>query len=131
MSNKFGKVGKAARGFPCIRFDDAYGKKCSLQCSSAIDDTDRGLENPGTSFVWLGVNDACPKILASKAEQYGVVTDETTGWVDYPVPGDVIMTTRMHLSRVQVKGLIDRLQEWLDTGHFSDGSVAHLDKSSF
>lgn len=28
-------------------------------------------------------------------------------------------STRMHLSRVQVEGLMERLQRWLDTGKFS------------
>lgn len=34
----------------------------------------------------------------------------------YPMPDDVLMHTRMHLNEKQVRGLIGRLQLWLDTG---------------
>ena len=45
------------RGFQIIRFTDANQKQCSLQQSSAIDDTTRGMSQPGIAFVWLGVGD--------------------------------------------------------------------------
>jgi hypothetical protein len=44
-----------SRGFQIITFVDANDKRCELQQSSAIDDTERGLNNPGSSYVWLGV----------------------------------------------------------------------------
>ena len=46
---------RTSRGFQIITFDDANGKECELQQSSAIDDTERGLNKPGSSCVWLGV----------------------------------------------------------------------------
>jgi len=51
---KLGPVFTTNRGFDCIEFRDAHRVKCSLQQSSAIDDTERGMENPGSSFLWLG-----------------------------------------------------------------------------
>lgn len=45
------------RGFQIIRFTDANQQQCALQQSSAIDDTTRGMSQPGSSFVWLGVGD--------------------------------------------------------------------------
>jgi hypothetical protein len=48
------KVEKTNRGFEIIYFKDRYDMACSLQQSSAIDDTERGFENPGSSFIWLG-----------------------------------------------------------------------------
>jgi len=76
------------RGFSLGEFVDMYGARCSIQKSSlATEDA-----------IWLGVDDADPKILASKAKEHGVDTNYTTGWVDYPIPDDVLLTTRMHLS---------------------------------
>lgn len=72
------------RGFQVVEFRDAYAYKCSLQQSSAIDNSNSGLNSPGSSFVWLGVDNS----------------------------------SRMHLSRTHVEGLIERLQNWLDTGSF-------------
>ena len=53
---KLEKVERTSRGFEVVNFKDHYGTKCSLQASSlAI------YEKPGTSAVWLGVDDAAPK----------------------------------------------------------------------
>jgi hypothetical protein len=94
------------RGFDCFEFDDRYGVRCTLQKSSlATEDA-----------VWFGVNDASPKIMASQAAAHGVQTRETCGWVPYPVPDDVLLTTRMHLTREQVAALLPLLQHFADTG---------------
>jgi hypothetical protein len=85
-----------------------------LQASSIIGDYEDAIDRPGTSAVWLGLNQAKPIIMASDAESVGVETKETTGWVDYPIPAQVQINTRMHLNREQVRDLIGALQEWLD-----------------
>ena len=51
---KLGPVFTTHRGFDVIEFKDAHRVECILQQSSAIDDTERGMEHPGSSFVWLG-----------------------------------------------------------------------------
>lgn len=96
------------RGFPLVEFSDHYGSPCSLQVSS--------LSEP--DCVWLGVGEAQPKILAQHAAQHGVQTQETTGWVPYPLPEEVLLTTRMHLTRDQVIQLRGSLKCWLETGKF-------------
>lgn len=97
---------KTSRGFAIAHFDDLYGAKCSIQKSSlATDDA-----------IWLGVDDANPKILASQAKSVGITTDVKTGWIDYPVPEQVLLTTRMHLNREQVAALLPLLQRFVDTG---------------
>ena len=111
------KVTGTERGFPRIDFTDRNGNDCSLQCSSAIDFDVPRHETPGSSFVWLGVNDANPQIMATDAQRAGITTSRTTGWVNYPIPSEVIMSTRMHLSREQVKHLIGHLQTWLASGN--------------
>lgn len=57
MKELMDNVELTPRGFQVIRFTDANGKACTLQQSSAIDDMDRGMNSPGSSFVWLGQGD--------------------------------------------------------------------------
>ena len=100
------KKSKTSRGFALAEFTDLYGAKCSIQKSSlATDDA-----------IWFGVDDADPKIMASQAKSFGVETQETTGWVSYPIPDEVLLTTRMHLNRKQVAKLLPVLQKFVDTG---------------
>lgn len=100
------KIENTARGFALANFIDRYGAKCSIQKSSlATEDA-----------IWFGVDDADPKILASKARAYGVTTSETTGWVPYPIPTEVLLTTRMHLTREQVADLLPVLEHFVATG---------------
>jgi hypothetical protein len=104
---------KTSRGFPLLEFKDRYGVPCTLQASSLAE-----YKKPGTSAVWLGCSEPNPRIMASKAAAHGVKTEETTGWVPYPIPEEVLCDTRMHLDREQVAGLILHLKKWLATGNF-------------
>jgi len=80
---------KTQRGFEITEFEDTYGAKCSLQMSSSA------MENK----IWFGVNDADPQIMASLAHQHGIeVKGEVSGWVEYPIPNEVSLNTRMHLN---------------------------------
>ena len=100
------KKSKTSRGFSFVEFTDLYGVKCSIQKSSlATNDA-----------IWFGVDNAAPKIMASQAKSFGVDTKETIGWVPYPIPDEVLMTTRMHLNRKQVAKLLLILQKFVDTG---------------
>lgn len=116
----FGEYRKTERGFAQVEFKDANGYECSLQQSSAIGDYDDAMDNPGSSFVWLGVDDGKPQVLKSQAKALGLEfpPGEVSGWMPYPIPEEVQISTRMHLSREQVKGLVERLQQWLSTGDF-------------
>ena len=94
------------RGFAYNEFTDRYGAKCSIQKSSlATEDA-----------IWFGINDPDPQIMASQAKQFGVKTNETTGWVPYPIPEEVSINTRMHLTQKQVKKLLPILQKFVETG---------------
>lgn len=104
-----GTVKKTNRGFSKVEFLDRYDTGCSLQQSSLATE----------SAVWLGVDDANPQVMASNAFKVGIVTEETTGWVKYPIPEEVFLATRMHLTEDQVRSLIVSLQNWLDTGDFA------------
>lgn len=48
------RFGTTPRGFERCDFMDDTGTACSLQASSAIGDRPEAMEQPGTSFVWLG-----------------------------------------------------------------------------
>jgi hypothetical protein len=97
---------KTARGFRLRQFRDRYDFPCSIQKSSlATDDA-----------IWFGIDDAKPKVMAREAASVGVQTTERAGWVLYPIPDNVQLTTRMHLTRKQVKKLPPILQHFADTG---------------
>lgn len=113
MKKPLGPVKKTSRGFEIIEFKDRYEQKCSLQASSLAD-----YEQAGVSAVWFGPENAEPRILASRAHEFGIVTTETCGWIPYPIPDGVMLSTRAHLDREQVSSLILHLQSWLDKGRF-------------
>ena len=97
-----GCVERTGRGFEIISFEDRYGVKCSLQQSSLAE-----YEKPGISAVWLGCDDANPRILVPGKS-----------WQPVPMPEGYIADTRMHLDRKQVAALIVHLQNWLDNDTF-------------
>lgn len=101
---------KTNRGFDKIEFVDLYGDACNIQKSSLA----------GEDAIWFGIQDATPQIMASEALAAGVDTTETTGWVPYPIPKNVLLTTRMHLTRELVAELLPILQRFVDTGEISE-----------
>ncbi len=99
---KLGKIKTTHRGFPYIDFLDRYNVSCSLQMSSLAENP-----RPGTSAVWLGCDDADPRVLVPGK-----------GWLPVIMPKIYAADTRMHLDRKQVAGLIYHLIKWLLTGKF-------------
>ena len=94
------------RGFVLIEFTDLHLASCSLQESSLADQ----------DAIWFGVNNADPKILATDAKKLGVGTDETTGWVPFEIPEEVIFNTRMLLTQEHVRALLPALHHFVETG---------------
>jgi hypothetical protein len=83
------------RGQSVVAFHDEDGKFCSLQKT-----TERG------SFVFFGCNEPIDKI--------GEALDiDETGVMNNPK-----ITTRMHLSRAQVRVLLPHLTKFVHTGDF-------------
>ncbi len=114
------------RGFHCVEFKDSYGEKCSVQISSrAVTQNEDGTVDNPLGWIWLGIDDAKPQIMKTKARELGMELPpgEVSGWMPYPIPKDVLLSTRMHLSENQVRGLIERLTSWLDTGCLSKEPV--------
>lgn len=104
------EITTTARGFGLVKFRDHNGVECSLQQSSAIDmESEDGLENPGSSYLWLGCVDADPQMFIPNGDP---------SWQRVPMPEQYIANTRMHLDRRQVVALIEHLRCWLETGHF-------------
>ncbi|MGH1338334.1 MAG: hypothetical protein ACRBFS_19585 [Aureispira sp.] len=101
---------KTQRGFEITEFEDTYGAKCSLQASSCA------MEGK----IWFGVNDADPKIRTSKAKKYGLEPQGNDGWMQYPLPKDVLLNTRMHLNREQVSELLPYLKRFAETGYLHE-----------
>lgn len=91
------------RGFSHAKFTDRYGEQCSIQKSSLASE----------DCIWLGLDDVTPQILASKIIEGG------TGWAKLPLPDDVHIHSRMHLTREQVAALLPALQRFVQTGEIS------------
>lgn len=89
---------KNVRGFEVQHFQDDYGLDCSIQESSAVE-----------PHIWLGVHNPPHKIMWSDAEKFGIEVKEKNGWYDYPIPQEVLVESRMHLSQKQAKALAKKL----------------------
>ncbi len=101
------KFHKTPRGFRKGEFVDRYGEPCSIQKSSlATEDA-----------IWLGIERANPQIMVSDAVRLGLSKEPNpVGWMPYPVPNEVHMSTRMHLTKKEVKALLPILQKFVETG---------------
>jgi len=89
-----------------IKFKDRKNTQCSIQQSSY----------ESKPAIWLGVDFANPQIMASDAKRLGIETDKKTGWINYPLPPQVGLTTRMHLTQEQVKALLPTLIKFVEKG---------------
>ncbi len=104
------EIGKTQRGFSLGEFEDQYGNKCSIQKSSIAT----------RDCIWLGIDDPGPQIMSSDAIRLGLrertYDERDNGWVPYDIPKEVQVSTRMHLSREDVKKLLPLLQKFAETG---------------
>ena len=101
------KKGKTERGLALCKFTDRYNAKCSIQKSSLASE----------DCIWLGVDDAEPKIMASDAIKLGIDNKgETCGWVSFDIPKEVMLNTRMHLTQDMAKDLVRDLKKFIKTG---------------
>ena len=95
------------RGFTLGKFTDYYGAPCSIQKSSIATE----------DCIWLGVDDVQPKIMARDANRLGLPTSgEIYGWVDYEIPKEVLLSSRMHLTQEMAKELLPLLHRFVETG---------------
>ena len=92
------------RGFEKLEFEDDYYEKCSLQRSSSVE-----------PHIWLGIEEPKAQIQWIEAQKLGLNLQKKHpecneyGWCDYPIPTEVLMTTRMHLTRKQALKLAKKL----------------------
>lgn len=109
------RLTKTERGFSIIEFIDRYNTKCSLQKSSLATE----------DCIWLGCDDPKPEVMATSRDrvvrEHKEMLDRmdkspTCGWQDYPIPGDIHIWTRMHLTRKQVWELLPHLIKFVLTG---------------
>ncbi len=102
------KKTKTNRGFSIANFKDHYGAECSLQKSSLATE----------DCIWFGIDEVKPELMASDAIKLGVIgaSKATTGWVSYPIPKEVQLSSRMHLNQEQVKALLPTLIKFSETG---------------
>jgi hypothetical protein len=89
------KIKNNARGFKVGTFYDYYDVECSIQESSLAT----------RSCIWLGTDTKTIKTLIPGK-----------GWTSRPIKDDELVSTRMHLTRRQVKSLLPYLQKFVKTG---------------
>lgn len=94
------------RGFEYYEFKDINGYDCTIQKSSIAT----------KNAIWLGLESASPMILHGDATRLGIEHSETSGWVDYPIPEEVSLHTRMHLTQEQAKELAKMLWYFAESG---------------
>jgi hypothetical protein len=100
------QLSSTQRGFRIGEFKDQYGLDCSIQKSSIAT----------KDCIWLGVTDVKPEIMVSDARRLGITESNANGWMPYEIPKEVMLSSRMHLSREDVKKLLPLLQKFVDTG---------------
>ena len=96
---------KTQRGFEFGEFEDTCGIHCSIQNSSSVEPK-----------IWLGVDNVEPKIMAKDAIKLGIETSTNVGWIDYKIPKEVLLSSRMHLNIEQAKMLIEHLTNFVENG---------------
>jgi hypothetical protein len=103
---------KTVRGFKFGTFNDTYGVQCSIQKSSAA----------CHECIWIGIDKPGVKVMASRYRHVADAVrasddpEKYNGWVDYPIPQDAVVTSRMHLDQKTVKRLLPILQHFVETG---------------
>ena len=96
---------KTVRGFEIQYFQDDNGLACSIQESSSI-----------VPHIWLGVHCVPHLIMWNDAGKYGIEIDKKEGWYEYPIPKEVLVEGRMHLTRKQAKALAKKLRYFAKCG---------------
>ena len=107
------EIERNGRNFENGKFVDRYGYECSIQKSSLATE----------DCIWLGIDDAKPQIMSSDAIRMGLrertFDENDNGWVKFEIPKEVLLSTRMHLTRKQVKELLPILKHFVKTGELS------------
>lgn len=102
---------KTDRGFNKLSFNDYYEQECNLQESSIATQP----------CIWLGIAEGKPRILTTNAIKLGYITEKEAekndlgqpcGWMDYELPKEVFIPTRMRLTKEQAMQLVMKLLEF-------------------
>ena len=75
-------LAKTEFGFEVMKFIDSRNVNCSLKQASTIDDTVRGWDNPGSSFVWLGVDTDNDTPMFLNREQVAELIGRLQRWLE-------------------------------------------------
>lgn len=98
---------KTDRGFDRIEFFDRYNEGCSIQKSSLATE----------DCIWFGIDNPEPQILKEKV-----------GWKKFDIPKEVLINSRMHLTKEMVKELLPVLQRFVDTGEINENTKPNESK---
>lgn len=137
------KIEHTERGFRIAKFTDRYGDECSLQKSSlatedciwfgisqvkpiimahdarVLADSRRQL----SSHEQYRVEKPGPLVRGEKETAEEALTrskNQPNGWVEWPIPEEVQLHARMHLTQDMVKALLPALQHFAETGELPE-----------
>jgi len=77
---KLGRSSNTLGAWPRVDFTDSCHRSCSLQASSMILDYEGAVENPGTSAVWLGLDN--PRRMHLNRDQVQGLMLRMQEWLD-------------------------------------------------
>ena len=111
-------VKRTERGFALAEFTDRYGNECSIQDSSLATE----------ACIWLGIAEPKVQMMARDAARLGLAyplaperdPGRLNGWVDFPLPDEVSILARMHLTQAQAKALLPLLRRFIKTGSIAE-----------
>lgn len=104
------------RWYHLYRFKDRLWTVCNIQKSS------RATED----CIWLWVEDCNPQIMVSDAKKLWIPTDDNeVWWIDFKVPKEVVLTTRMEINKEQAKELVLKLNRFIETWDIKETPEEH------
>jgi hypothetical protein len=116
--NSFGKASVVDFGFSELAFTDEQGEECAIQ---TVNDITSILSKESDKSILIGLKEPKCYILEKYAHMVGIQTDgKENGLVEFDLPDEVTINTSIQLSERQVRGLIVRLNQWLEDGRFSE-----------
>ena len=105
-------------GFCEIAFEDELGESCAIQ---TVNDISHLLDESKPKSLILGLKTTHCYISQEYAKDVGIENKvDEKGFVSFDLPDEVLINSTMRLSEDQVSGLVVRLEQWLEKGHFSD-----------
>ncbi|MDG1752320.1 MAG: hypothetical protein P8I03_11765 [Thalassotalea sp.] len=113
-----GKVSRKEFGFSELTFTDELGENCAIQ---TVNDIKHLLDESKPRSIVLGLKEPHCYALKEYADKIGIKSEPNEmGIVEFNLPKGININSTIRLNEEQVKGLIVRLEQWLENDDFTD-----------